>query len=74
MEVRQTCEASIYEWLSAPAWLTVDEACQLSGHNRGVMLHIVEAGGVDLDEAGLIEKQSLWDFQDALELVLSWGE
>jgi hypothetical protein len=70
----QTCAASIYEWLDAPKWLTVDEACQLSGYDWGTMLHIVDVDGVDLDDAGHIEKQSLWDFQDALELVLSWGE
>jgi hypothetical protein len=74
MKVRQACEATIYDWLSAPTWLTVDEACKLSGYDRGVMLHIIDTRGVDLDDAGLIEKQSLWDFQDALELVLSWGD
>jgi hypothetical protein len=65
-------------WLFAPEWLTVEQACELSGHDRGVMLHIVETGGVDLkdtdDGTVLIEKRSLYEFQEALALVLHWNE
>lgn len=70
----QACGATIYEWLSALRWLTVEQACRLSGYDRGVMLRIIDVDGVGLDDAGRIEKQSLWDFQDALELVLNWDK
>jgi len=38
------------------------------------MLEIVTDGGVDLDSAGRIEKRSLWEFQEALALVLHWND
>ena len=59
-------------WAFAPAWLTVGEACILSGHDGDTMRHIVDIGGVDTNEAGLIEKRSLHDFQACLALVLNW--
>jgi len=64
-------------WIEAPEWLTVDEACELSGHDRGMMLHIIEIGGVDAERDGdtwLIEKESLYEFQESLALVLHWND
>jgi excisionase family DNA binding protein len=64
-------------WMFAPEWLTVQEACDLSGHDRGTMLHIIETEGVDAERDGdswLIEKESLWEFQEALALFLHWDD
>lgn len=49
----------------APDWLTVSQACELTGYDRGFMLQVVEADGVDLDYAGRIEKKSLWEWLEA---------
>ena len=38
------------------------------------MLQIIDEGGVDLDLAGLIERQSLLEFQEMPALVLHWDE
>jgi len=62
-------------WLEAPAWLTVEEACWLTGHDRDAMLQIIELGGVDAEHDGetwLIEKESLYEFQESLAEVLHW--
>jgi hypothetical protein len=66
--------ATPVDWLFAPEWLTLEEACFLSGHDRGTMLNMVEIDGVDLkdDDQLLIEKQSLYEFQESLALVLNW--
>jgi hypothetical protein len=61
-------------WMEAPEWLTVQEACRLSGWDSFSMLEIIDEGGVDLNTEGLIEKQSLYDFQECLALVLHWDE
>ena len=63
------------DWAFAPDWLTIEEACFLSGHDRGTMLSIVEEDDVDLNVEGLIEKRSLWEFQTTLAEVLHgvWG-
>ncbi len=58
------------DWLFAPEWLTIEQACFLSGFDAPTMDKIVEQDSVDLDNAGLIEKQSLWEFQDAFLKVL----
>jgi hypothetical protein len=49
-------------WAFAPDMLTLEEACYLSGYDRGFMLQVIEADGVDLDNAGRIEKKSLWEW------------
>lgn len=59
-------------WLEAPDWLTVEEACYLSGWDRAAMLEIIDEGGVDLNGDRLIEKRSLREFQDAGALILTW--
>jgi hypothetical protein len=63
------------DWAFAPDWLTLEEACFLSGHDRGTLLSIIDEGGVDLNADGLIEKRSLWEFQTTLAEVLHgvWG-
>jgi hypothetical protein len=52
-------------WAFAPDWLTVSQACELAGYDRGFMLQVIEGGGVDLDLAGRIEKKSLWEWIEA---------
>jgi hypothetical protein len=57
-------------WTFAPEWLTVSQACELSGYDRGFMLQVIEADGVDIDDAGRIEKRSLWEWLEvSLELA-----
>ena len=62
------------DWLLAPEWLTLEYACWLSGWDRDTMQHIIDIGGVDLDDAGLIERASLEEFQETLGLVLHWHD
>ena len=59
-------------WYEFPDWLTVEQACYLSGHSLDDMLFIIEDGGVDLNLDGLIDKASLYEFQESLALVLHW--
>ena len=75
MKTKPPETATGIDWAFAPEWLTIEEACFLSGHDRGTMLSIIEEGGVDLNVDGLIEKQSLWDYQVTLAEVLhgEWG-
>ena len=72
--VQETRTARLLDWVLAPAWLTFEEACFLSGWDQSSMLEIITDGGVDLNDAGLIEKRSLWEFQEALVLMLHWDE
>lgn len=44
----------------------------LSGWNADQMAEVIKENGVDLDDAGRIEKQSLADFQEAMLDVLNW--
>jgi hypothetical protein len=63
------------DWAFAPDWLTFEEACFLSGYDRGFMLQVVEVDGVDLDNAGRIEKRSLWEWLEvSVELVAHWDD
>ena len=66
--------ATLVDWLFAPEWLTVDEACFLSGWDEASMLEIIDEGGVDLNNAELIEKRSLLEFQEACALVAHWDD
>lgn len=61
-------------WAFAPDWLTIEEACFLGGHDRGFMLQLIEGGGVDLDDDGLIEKRSLWEWQETSAELAHWDE
>jgi len=64
--------ATMVDWAFAPQWLSFDEACFLSGHDLPTMLEIVEVDGVDVDNEGRIEKESLWQFLEAEVLVARW--
>ena len=72
MEDQQGRVATMVDWMFAPEWLTVSEACRLSGHDRGTMLHIVDVGGVDTNDQGLIDRWTLYEFQETLVEVLHW--
>jgi hypothetical protein len=56
-------------WVFAPEWLTFEEACKLSGFYPEIMEHIIEEGGVDLNDEGEIALDSLIEFREALVLV-----
>jgi hypothetical protein len=66
--------ATTLDWVFAPEWLTIEQACFLSSWDRDGMLEIVDEGGVDLNDEGLIERESLYEFQESLALVLHWNE
>ena len=51
--------ASPLDGVFYPEWLTVEQACHLSGWDADAMQEIMDADVVDLNDAGLIEKQSL---------------
>jgi hypothetical protein len=74
MESIQTRVATIVDWLFAPDWLSIEEACFLSGWDHDTMLEIIDEDNVDLDDDGRIEKQSLYEFQECLALVLHWDD
>ena len=64
-------------WIVAPEWLTVEQACDLSGHDRGTMLQMAKDRVVDVEREGstwLIEKKSLWEYQETLALLLHWDD
>jgi hypothetical protein len=52
-------------WTFPPEWLTVEQACFLSGWDIDTMLEIAGKGGVDLNLDGLIDRESLHEFQEA---------
>ena len=65
------------DWVFAPTWLTVDEACQLSWHDLDTMLWTVRDGPVGTKRDGdtwLVGKESLWEFQEVLALVSHWSD
>jgi hypothetical protein len=66
--------ATPVDWLFAPEWLTVQQACELSGWDLESMQEIIDVDGVDLNHAGLIHKQSLLEFQETLAEVLHWDD
>ena len=66
--------ATPIDWLFAPEWLDLETACFLSGWTQGQMLRIIEENGVDLSTAGMIEKQSLWEFNETLAELLHWDD
>jgi hypothetical protein len=69
MIISQPRIATLVDWVVAPDWLTVEEACLLTGWDHNAMQEIVRAGGVDLNEDSLIERESLLEFQEAVALV-----
>lgn len=70
----QACVATMVDWAFAPQWLSMDEACFLSGKDRDTMLEIIAVDGVDLDDEGRIERESLWQFLEAEVLVAHWND
>jgi hypothetical protein len=62
-------------WAFAPEWLTLAEAYFLSGHDADTMRFIIDDGGVDLNDDGLIAKDSLYEYRETLWEVLTgqWG-
>ena len=62
------------DWAFAPQWLSFDEACFLSGHDPDEMLDIIDVHGVDLDNEGQIERESLWQFLEAEVLITHWND
>jgi hypothetical protein len=66
--------ATTLDWAFAPEWLMIEQACFLSGWDRDGMLEIIDEGGVDLNDEGLIERESLYEFQESLALVLYWND
>jgi hypothetical protein len=53
--------------------LMPEQAAFLGNHSPDCIQWMID-DAVDLDENGLIEKRSLWDFQEALALVLNWDK
>ena len=63
-------------WLEFPDWLTPAQASYLSGHDADTVLWLIEDGAVETrcdGDAWLIEKASLYEFQEALAEVLHWS-
>lgn len=56
-------------WLFAPTWLTIEEAAVLSGQDVVTVLEWIRAGDVDIDDAGLIAKDSLHDQLESMLLI-----
>ena len=68
---QQVQTATLIDWVTFPDWLSLDEACHLTGYDQATVVQwLVDDGAVDLDNNGLIEKRSLSEFLDALVLVL----
>jgi len=66
---------TLVSWAFAPEWLTLEEASALSGHPLDVLDWLVQDGAVDTRRDGggwLIEKRSLYEFQETLAEVLHW--
>ena len=70
--ILETRKARFLDWALAPDWLTFEQACFLPGWNADQMAEIIREDGVDLDDDGRIEKQSLYEFQEALLDVLNF--
>jgi hypothetical protein len=66
--------ATLLDWVTFPDWLSLDQACHLAGYDRPTMQWLVDDGAVDLDNDGRIEKRSLWEYIEALWLVLHWAD
>ena len=63
------------DWLLFPEWLTLAQACYLSGYDVDTMLEIINVDGVKVREGdGLIEKQSLRDWQEVCAELADWDD
>ena len=61
-------------WAFAPKWLTIEEACYLTGHDEEYMRKVIEVDGVYLNVEGLIEKRSLWEWQETVVELAHWND
>ena len=64
-------------WLAAPDWLTIQQACYLSGHDEDTMRWLIQDGDVEAKHNGntwLTDKASLHGFQECLLEVLHWDD
>ncbi len=64
-------------WWAADAWLTLAQAAELTGRSLEEIQTILQVGGLELREEGgqvLIDKNSLYDFQETLAEILHWNE
>ncbi len=62
-------KVTLVTWAFAPEWLTIAQAMELSGYDVETVLWLVQDGALESRQEGetwLVEKASLWDFQDAL--------
>jgi hypothetical protein len=63
--------------MEAPESVTREEASRLTGHSLDVIARIMDEDGVELVGHGdefLIEKRSLYEFQECLAMVLNWDD
>ena len=63
--------ATTVDWAFAPEWLSIEQACSLSGYDASTLAEIIAEGGVDLDDEGRVERQSLREFIEADVVVSS---
>jgi len=64
-------------WLAAPGWLTPQQAAALTGHSLEDIQRIMAEGAVELGQDSdqvLIEKDSLYEFQETLVELSHWDE
>lgn len=64
---------TLVAWISAPKWLSLDEASFLSGHSPDMLRGMAERGEAEARRVGagwLIEKTDLRDYQETLLEVL----
>jgi hypothetical protein len=61
-------------WIATPPWLTLEQACFLSGRDSNEILGIISEGGVDLDTDGRIEKRSLWEWLEVSAELAHWQD
>jgi len=60
---------TLVTWAFAPEWLTIAQAMELAGYDEETILWLVQDGALESRQEGetwLVEKASLWDFQEAL--------
>jgi hypothetical protein len=63
------------DWAFAPDWLTLEVSAFLSGHDLDTIRALILDGGVDAKQDGsdwLIDKGSLYEFQETLLEVWQW--
>ena len=62
-------------WITSKTFrLTLEQACYLSGWDEGEMLKTIQVGGVDLSVSGLIETESLREWQEACAEIDHWSD